>query len=134
MSVATQYPFISLRHALVTLRVVLAVLFMAHAAMRLVNNTIAGFGAFLEREGWPFGVAIVWCITLYELIGGSLMALGWRVRWMASGLAFIAFMGIVIVHWNLGWFVGEHGTGGVEYSIALLAGLLVVAAADRASR
>jgi putative oxidoreductase len=123
-------PFVSLASALVVSRVAVAILFMAHAAVRLANGTIPGFGAFLEQRGWPQGVALVWAITLYELIGGGLMALGWRVRWMALGLFFIAGMGIVIIHARLGWFVGEHGTGGMEYSLSLMVALFVIAAAD----
>ncbi len=127
------FPFVALRGALVTLRVVVALLFMAHAAVRIYNGSIPQFGQFLGQRGWPFGSAIVWSITVYELIGGSLMILGWRTRWCAAGLAFIAAMGIVIIHAQLGWFVGEHGTGGSEYSVLLLASLLVIAAADAAS-
>jgi putative oxidoreductase len=52
------------------------------------------------------------------------------VRWAASGLALIAAVGILLIHWKNGWFVGEHGVGGSEYSIALLAMLLVIAAHD----
>ena len=43
-------------------------------------------------------------------------------------------MGIVIIHWQLGWFVGEHGTGGMEYSLSLMVSLLVIAAADATAR
>lgn len=125
------FPFVSLAAALVVLRVAVAIFFMAHAAVRVVNGTIPGFGAFLQQQGWPQGVLLVWAITLYELVGGTLMALGWRARWMALGLFFIAAMGIVIIHARLGWFVGEHGSGGMEYSWSLMVSLLVIAAADR---
>ena len=40
---------------------------------------------------------------------------------------------IVIIHWRLGWFVGEHGSGGMEYSVSLMVSLLVIAAADAAT-
>ena len=124
-------PFMSLATALLVLRVAVAIFFMAHALVRVVNGSIPGFGAFLEQRGWPQGVLLVGCITVFELAGGTLMALGWRARWMALGLFFIALMGIVIIHAQLGWFVGEHGSGGMEYSLSLMASLLVIAAADR---
>ena len=128
------FPFVGLTTALVVLRVAVAILFMAHALVRVVTDTIPGFGAFLEQRGWPQGVALVWCITVYELAAGTALALGWRARWMALGLFFIAGMGIVIIHAPLGWFVGEHGTGGMEYSLSLMVSLLVVAAADGDAR
>lgn len=43
----------------------------------------------------------------------------------------LAFMGIVTIHAKLGWFGGEHGTGVMEYSPALIASLITIAAADR---
>ena len=58
------------------------------------------------------------------------MALGFRTRYMAAGFGVILLSGIVLIHRHLGWFVGEHGTGGSEYSVALLLALLVIASAD----
>lgn len=130
MSQLRRLPYVSLPTALMVLRVAVAVFFMAHAAVRVVNGSIPQFGAFLEQRGWPQGVLLVWGVSSYELIAGTLMALGWRTRWMALGLFIIAAMGIAIIHARLGWFVGEHGTGGMEYSLSLMVSLLVIAAAD----
>ncbi len=124
-------PFLTLNQALLLLRVGVAVLFMAHATVRVVNGSIPGFGGFLETRGWPQGVALVWMITVWEIGAGLCMAVGRCVRLCAAGLGFICFMGIVIIHAKLGWFVGEHGVGGVEYSLCLLMALTVIAAADR---
>jgi len=130
-SISRVFPFVSLPAALIVLRVAVAVFFMAHAAVRIANGTIPRFGGFLESRGFPYGVAIVWAISAYELIAGLLMAVGWRARWMAGGLFVIAATGIGLIHRHAGWFVGEHGTGGSEYSVALMVSLLVIAAADR---
>ncbi len=126
-----QFPFLSLPHALVVLRVAVAIFFMAHAVVRLVLDTIPGFGGFLTSRGFPFGLAIVWAITLFEIGGGVLLALGQKVRLLSIGFQAICWGGIVIIHAKLGWFVGEHGTGGMEYSLCLSVALLVLAAADR---
>jgi putative oxidoreductase len=112
------------------LRAAVAVFFMAHASVRVIHGTIPGFAAFLESRGWPYGVALVWAITLLELVCGTLLICNRYVRWAAAGLFFVAFMGIVIIHAPLGWFVGEHGSGGMEYSLSLMFSLLVVAAFD----
>jgi putative oxidoreductase len=121
----------SLPVALTLLRVTVAGLFFAHAAVRVANGTLPQFGAFLESKGLPFGIAWVWAITVYELVAGLLLAIGYRARWLAAGFFGIAAVGIVLIHRHLGWFVGEHGTGGSEYSVALMAALVVIAAADR---
>ena len=96
----------------------------------VLPDSIPGFAGALGRKGFPFSVLIVWLITLFEIGSGSLMIFGYWVRWCAAGLFFIAAMGIVIIHFQLGWFVGEHGTGGMEYSLCLMVSLLVVAAFD----
>jgi putative oxidoreductase len=129
-----RYPFISLPHALIVLRVSVAIFFMAHATVRVAGGSVAQFGDFMQRLGFSPGIAWVWGITLFELIGGAMMALGRQVRWAATGLFAIAAVGIVLIHRHFGWFVGEHGTGGSEYSVCLMVALLVIAAADTPPR
>lgn len=126
-----RYPFISQRLALALLRITTAGLFMAHAVGRIVLGTIPQFGGFLETRGFFAGQAIVWAITVAELVCGTLLILNLYVRWATIPLLAIAVGGIVLIHAQLGWFVGEHGTGGMEYSVALILALLAVAAADR---
>jgi putative oxidoreductase len=46
------------------------------------------------------------------------------------GFIAIAVGGIVLIHAKLGWFVGEHGVGGVEYSLCLIVALSVIAAEE----
>lgn len=123
-------PFPSLAASLVVLRVGIPALFMAHAAVRIVNGTIPQFAGFLGGIGIPQPTAVVWAVTLTELIAGSMLILGFRQRCAALALASIALGGIVLIHFRRGWFVGEHGTGGSEYSVCLLLALLVLAAAD----
>ncbi len=128
----SRYPWISPQLALHVLRVATAALFMAHAIVRIVDNTIPQFAHFMDTHGFPHGAIWVWAITSYEICAGTLIVLNRGVRWAASGLAVIAAVGIVIIHRHNGWFVGEHGVGGSEYSVALLAMLLVLAAHDGA--
>ncbi len=125
-------PSILLNSALVALRVGTAALFMLHALVRVLKpGALSQFGLFLEKSGVPQGVAVVWMITVFELGAGLLMAIGYRTRYVAMGFGVILVGGIVLIHRHLGWFVGEHGTGGSEYSVSLLLALLVIAAADR---
>jgi putative oxidoreductase len=128
------YPFLSLPHALLVMRVSVAIFFLAHAVVRVVANTVPQFALFMEHAGFSPGVAWVWAITLVELLAGTLLALGRMVRWAATALFAIAAGGIVLIHRHLGWFVGEHGTGGSEYSLCLMVALLVLAAADAPAR
>lgn len=129
-----RFPFVSLSNALIILRVAVALFFMAHAAVRIANGSIPQFGAFLATKGFPYAVAVVWMITAVELTAGTLMALGRHIRCCAAGLMCIAVGGIILIHAQRGWFVGEHGTGGMEYALSLFVSLLVIAAADQEGR
>jgi putative oxidoreductase len=128
------FPLISLRNSLMLLRMVTAILFAAHAVTRIAKGTILQFGQFMESAGFPFGVAWVWGITIAEIIAAVLLVTNRYVRPAAAVLFIIAFTGIILIHRHFGWFVGEHGTGGAEYSVALLMMLLVIGAADRESQ
>jgi putative oxidoreductase len=127
----SSFPFLSFKQAMALLRVATAVFFMAHAIVRITQGTIPRFGTFLESKGLPEGVLLVWMISLYEIGAGLFLIAGRYVRWSSAGLMVIVLGGIVLIHAGRGWFVGEHGTGGVEYSLSLLVGLLVLAAHDR---
>lgn len=125
------WPFITPAQALLLLRLVTPALFMAHAAVRIANGSIPQFGGFMEAQGFAYGIVWVWAITIAELISGAMIMAGIYVRYAVVPLLVIASVGIVLIHRHLGWFVGEHGTGGSEYSVALIVMLLVLATADR---
>jgi putative oxidoreductase len=54
------FPFISLPHALIVLRVSVAILYMAHATVRVVGGRVAQFRDFMERTGFSHGIVWVW--------------------------------------------------------------------------
>lgn len=116
--------------ALVLLRATTALLFLAHAVVRLANGSVAAFADFLAARGFPCPTTLVLLISCYEIGAGLCLACGCAVRWVAPGLVFIVATGIVLIHANNGWFVGEHGVGGMEYSFSLIAALLLLIAAD----
>lgn len=120
--------------ALTLLRAMVALIFMAHALVRLANGSVPQFASFLESRGFPHGIALVLMISTYEIVAGSLLALGIWVKWLCAGLAIIVLLGIVLIHAQFGWFVGEHGTGGMEFSFLLIAALLVLVSFDDAHR
>lgn len=121
------FPFLSLKNALVLLRVSLAVVFLAHAVVRIVNGSIPQFGQFLTAKGLPAGTLLVWLITIFEIVGSVLLIANCYVRLVSAGFVGLLLVGIVLIHVAQGWFVGEHGTGGVEYSFVLIMAFLVVA-------
>lgn len=125
------FPWLSMDQAFQVARIVTAGLFLAHAIGRIMLGSIPQFGAFMENLGFPKGVAVVWAITVVEIVAGLALILGRWVRWACLALFAVVFGGIVLIHAGNGWFVGEHGVGGSEYSVALIALLLLIAAHDR---
>ena len=127
------FPFLTPRQSIVLLRASLAFIFLMHAVVRLANGTIDRFGGFLETKGLPAGVAIVWLITIFEIIGGIALMLGYFLKWISAGFIVMLVVGIVLIHLQFGWFVGEHGSGGSEYSFILIVALVVVATSQYAT-
>jgi putative oxidoreductase len=126
-----KFPFISLTQSLIILRVATAGMFLAHSIVRICNGTIPQFADFIANKGFPFSMLIVILITIFETVGGLLLLFGYFSRWLAAGFIFMLLMGNLIIHIDQGWFVGEHGSGGMEYSFELIFALLVIAAAER---
>lgn len=111
------------------LRVALGIIFITHSIQRfLIYKTVDDFGGFLNAMGFPAGVVLAWAITIYELVGGSLLIANRYVRYISAGFILHQVMGIILVHARNGWFVVGAGTGGMEYSFLLivcLVGLLL---------
>jgi len=115
------------RQALLLLRLLLAGLIAAHGWARWLSGGVVPFGGWLDGLGFPLGVWIAAAITVYEIFGTPLLALGRWVSLLCLGYCFIYAMGIVLVHWPAGWFVVGLGRNGMEYSVLLIACLAVQA-------
>ncbi len=126
-----KYPFLKLESSVVILRIIVALIFMIHAIVRIKTNTIGQFGGFLESKGFVYGNTIVWMITIFEIIGGITLMLGYFRKWIALGFIILLGVGIIIIHIGEGWFNGEFGTGGCEYSVSLIAALIVIASSGK---
>lgn len=121
-----KFPPINERLSFVLLRALMGIIFISHGVARLYYWSIPDFGAFLNSQGLMVGVQIAWLITLGEIVSGSFLALGFKVRYCVIFHAIIIGMGIFLVHISNGWFVVGHGNGGVEYSVLILAVLLLI--------
>ena len=96
----------------------------------MAAGTVGGFGGFLESAGLPAGLAVAWILTAVEIAGAlSLLA---RVAVVPLSMWFIVQLatGVFLVHWSRGWFVVGGGTGGMEYSVVLIACFVSLILAD----
>ncbi|BCB20274.1 DoxX family protein [Bosea sp. ANAM02] len=94
-----------------TLRIALGLMFIAHAYLKLVIFTPAGFTGFLGQVGLPGLLA--WPIMLAELLGGIAILIGFYGRYVSLALIPI-LLGALSVHAGNGW-VFNAPNGGWEY-------------------
>lgn len=112
--------------ALNTLRIVLAILIGIHGWYRFLTGGAWIFGQYLNDTGWPYGSAIAWAITLLECFGMLAVLLNRFVLPVCLAELFVVSMGVYLVHAPAGWFVVGAGRNGVEYSMLLISGLLIL--------
>ncbi len=113
--------------ALVVIRIMLAAVMFIHGATRISNGTIGSFGEFLSSQGFPLGFYLAWAITIFELVGSVLLAVGFYSWIIALIFAAQLAVGIYMIHWNEGWFVVGAGRNGMELSVVLIVSLLAIA-------
>ena len=123
----------SVRVALTLLRAGTAAVMIIHGVARAWLGIVDDFGLVLDTWGFPAGFMLAWTITLSEIVGGSMLALGLLVRPLCAWFIFQLAMGIYLIHGRVGWFVVGAGRNGVEFSAVLILCFVVTAlAASRA--
>lgn len=111
-------------YAALTLRVSLGVMFLVHSVyLKGVLFTLPGTAQFFASLGLP--AALAYMVFTAEAIGGVLLLLGVRTRWVALALTPI-LLGATWAHWPNGWLFTAPN-GGWEYPAFLAAATLTQA-------
>ena len=110
------------------LRIAVAIILLTHSVFGIFNNGINDFGnLFLNQIGFaPFGIYIAWSIKLSHIVAAILLLLNKYIRFAGFVTIFVLIMGIVLVHFQEGWFVVGGGRNGVEYNFLLICVLLAI--------
>ena len=113
---------------LILLQIAVAVILLTHSVFGIFDNGINNFGnLYLNQIGFaPFGVFLAWSIKLSHIVAAILLILNKYVRAAGFVTIFILIMGIVLVHFQEGWFVVGGGRNGVEYNFLLICVLLAI--------
>jgi putative oxidoreductase len=107
-----------------TLRVSLGLMFIAHSViLKYFTYTLAGTAQYFASIGLPSALAYI--VFAVEAIGGVLLVLNIRTRWVALALVPILF-GATWAHIGNGW-VFSNANGGWEYPVFLIVATVVVA-------
>jgi putative oxidoreductase len=114
------------------LRIAVAIIFATHSVFGMFNNGINDFGnLFLNQIGFaPFGVPIAWTIKLIHLIGAILLLFNKYIKPICILNIIILIMGIILVHYQEGWFVVGGGRNGMEYNFLLICVLFSLLLSD----
>ncbi len=106
------------------LRVSLGLMFIAHSVvLKYFTFTLAGTAQYFASIGLPSSLAYV--VFALEAIGGVLLVLGIRTRWVALALVPV-LIGATWAHIGNGW-VFSNANGGWEYPVFLTVIAIVVA-------
>lgn len=106
------------------LRISLGIMFIAHGLiLKYFTFTLAGTAQFFESIGLPGPLA--YAVFLAETVGGVLLLINFRTRWVALGLIPV-LLGAAWVHIGNGW-VFSNANGGWEYPVFLIVIAVVVA-------
>lgn len=106
------------------LRISLGIMFIAHGLiLKFFVFTLAGTAQFFASIGLPGALAYV--VFALETVGGILLLINYRTRWVAIGLIPV-LLGALWVHIGNGW-VFSNPNGGWEYPLYLIVISVVVA-------
>jgi putative oxidoreductase len=106
------------------LRIALGLMFIAHSViLKYLTFTLAGTAQYFASVGLPGPLAYV--VFALEAVGGVLLLLGVRTRWVALALVPV-LLGATWVHAGNGW-VFSNPNGGWEYPLFLIVISIVVA-------
>lgn len=111
-------------YAALLLRISLALMFFAHAWLKIAVFKPAGAAKYFESLGVPGFLAYLTMAA--EIGGGILLILGIETRWVALLLVPLIAGTIVLVHGKNGWLFSNKD-GGWEYPAFWIVGLIVLA-------
>ena len=114
----------SLHLGLLSLRVGLGMVFVAHGAQKLMTFGLAGTAGFLDQLGVPFPGANAAALIAVELFGGLALLAGAATRVSSALLAVAMTVATLLVHLPNGFFLAANG-----YEYTLMLGFATVALA-----
>lgn len=117
-----------MKKSIYILQVTIGIILLSHAISGMFDGGINAFGKFfLNAIGFaPFGVAIAWAIKRSHVFCAIALFANRFVKLASIITIFVLIMGIVLLHFEEGWFVVGGGRNGVEYNVLMIMVLLAI--------
>lgn len=115
-------------NGILLLRITVAIILLTHSIFGMFNNGINDFGnLYLNQIGFaPFGLLLAWLIKLSHVAAAVLLISNKYIKLAGLSTIFVLIMGIILVHFQEGWFVVGGGRNGTEYNFLLIIVLLAI--------
>lgn len=110
------------------LRFAVSVILIVHGVGGMFNNGVNEFGThFLGPAGFgAFGLPLAWAIKLSHVAAAVCLMTEKFITPACIITIIILIAGIIMVHWQNGWFVVGGGSNGIEYNFLLIFALLSI--------
>jgi len=96
------------------IRFVTGATLIPHGWSKIIGGGVSGTAESMASLGFEPGLLFAWYIGLLELVGGTLLAVGFLTRlWAIQVVGFMA-VAAFYVHWGNGYF---WGNGGFEFPL-----------------
>ena len=110
------------------LRSAVAIILLMHSVPGMFNNGINDFGnLYLNQIGFaPLGVLLAWVIKLSHVVSAFCLLFEKYIKWASVVTIIILLTGIILIHFEEGWFVVGGGRNGLEFNFLLIFALLTI--------
>jgi putative oxidoreductase len=110
------------------LRLAVSIILIMHSVPGMFDDGINDFGnLYLNEIGFaPLGVPLAWAIKLSHVVCAFCLLFEKYIKWAAIVTIFVLIAGIILVHFEEGWFVVGGGRNGVEFNFLLIFVLLTI--------
>jgi len=110
------------------LRITVAIILVMHSVPGMFNNGINDFGnLYLNQIGFaPIGVLLAWIIKLSHLGAAICIIIEKYIKPLGIVTILILVTGIIMIHFQEGWFVVGGGRNGMEFNILLIAAIITI--------
>jgi putative oxidoreductase len=110
------------------IRFAVAVILLVHGLGGMFNNGVNDFGnLYLNQIGFaPLGVPLAWAIKISHVIAAFCLLFQKYIKPASIITILILIIGIVLIHFQEGWFVVGGGRNGMEFNFLLIFALLTI--------